>query len=304
MGPGFERERELEVPELPGPELDGPPDSSTMRDLFDLSDEQTARYALSRDSFMLATKTTRDSARATQDIMYQRLDGGDRVAAVFYASRLRELGNHLKDRQEKFEDRLSRVLTRDQMRAYRDWMKEQERLAEGERRDEALRWRVTPFGGDVAPAAETPVFIDAPGAPHPDTGSQAIRVGRTVYVSSQAAVDQSGAMVGEGDLQAQTARAFENLTAVLAAARALPSDVVRLTIYVVNYRPEDLARIRGAAPAYFPARHAPLTTVLGVQSLWRVGLLIAVEATAVLARAGGERDVEPAPRGDVRRIRW
>lgn len=298
MAPGVQRERELEAPELPGPELGGPPDTSDMRRLFSLSDEQTGRYATARDSFMLAAKPQRDSAFATQDVMYQRLEGGDRVAALFYAERLRELGKSLKQRQDRFESRLFDILSRDQVRAYRDWKKEQEALAVAKQRDEALRWRATPFGTDrPAPVAETPTFIDAPGAPSPDAGSQAIRVGRTVYVASQVAVDPSGMIIGAGDLQAQAARAFENLTAVLAAARAMPSDVVRLTIYVVNYRPDDLPRIRGAAgAAYFPARHAPVTTVVGVESLTREGLLIAVEATAVTARGGGEPGGEVRPR--------
>ncbi|HEX9581522.1 MAG TPA: RidA family protein [Gemmatimonadales bacterium] len=302
MEPGFGRERQLEAPKLPGPELDGPPDTAAMRERLDLTAGQSTQYGVARDSFMLATLPLRDSARATQDVMYQRLDSGDRVAAMFYAERLQEIGKSLKQRQDRFESRLFDILTGDQVRAYRDWKREQEQLAEARQRDETLRWRGAAFGGDRPAAVEIPVFIAAPGVAQPDVGSAAIRVGRTVYVSSQIAVDQSGTLVGEGDLQAQSARAFDNLTAVLAAARALPSDVVRLTVYVVNYRPEYLPLIRGAAgSAYFPARHSPVTTMVGVQSLSREGLLIAVEATAVTARGGGERDAGEPVIGGARR---
>ena len=56
---------------------------------------------------------------------------------------------------------------------------------------------------------------------------------------------------------------------------------MRLTIYVVNYDPKDLAAIRDAGGAYFSGRDAPAATILGVQSLTQPGLLIAIEATAV-----------------------
>jgi enamine deaminase RidA (YjgF/YER057c/UK114 family) len=214
--------------------------------------------------------------------MYQKLDGGDRAAALFYAERLRRIGDWLKDQQQRFEDQLSKIFTGDQMKAYRQWRKDQDRAAEDKAKDDAMRWRMMPFGGGVdRPAAEAKTFVDDTGLPHADAGSQAVRVGRTVYTASQVAVDDAGNTVGGNDLSAQATRAFANLTRVLGAANALPEDVVRLTIYVVGYRPADLDLIRQAGAAYFPAHHQPVVTVLGIESLSREGLLIAVEATAV-----------------------
>ena len=48
--------------------------------------------------------------------------------------------------------------------------------------------------------------------------SQAIRLGDLVFVSGQAAIDQSGALVGVGDFDAQAEQAFRNLEHVLEAA--------------------------------------------------------------------------------------
>ncbi len=69
---------------------------------------------------------------------------------------------------------------------------------------------------------------------------------------------------------------------MLKGAGAAPGDVVRLTIYVVNYSPRDLDVIRGAAPEFFPQRNPPAGMVVGVQALPRDGLLIAVDATAAI----------------------
>lgn len=277
---GLGRRAEGSAPKLPGPELEGPPDSAAIRPVLDLTPEQAAAYTAARDSFMAATRTERDSAYALQDLMYQKLDGGDRAAALFYAERLRRVGQWLKEQQDRFEKGLSAWFTGDQMKAYREWRKDQDRAAEAAAKDEAVRWRIMPFGMD-RPTAEPKSFVNEPRLPRPDAGSQAVRVGRTVYVTTQFAVDEAGNIVGAGSLRAQAEQVFANLTRVLGAARVLPQDVVRLTIYVVDYRPEDLEVIKSAGAAYFPERDAPVVTVLGVQSLAREGLLIGVEATAV-----------------------
>ncbi len=278
----FGRRAEGSAPKLPGPELEGPPDSATIQPVLDLNPEQALAYAAARDSFMVATKAQRDSAYTLQDVMYQKLDAGDRAAALFYAERLQRLGQSLRERQEQFEKGLATFLTGDQMKAYRQWRKEQDRAAETRAKEDAVRWSMMPFGME-RPAAEPKSFVNEPRLPRPDAGSQAVRVGRTVYVTSQFGVDDGGTLVGAGNLEAQAVQAFANLTRVLGAARALPQDVVRLTVYVVNYRPEDLATIRRAGAAYLPDRNPPVVTVVGVQSLSREGCLIAVEATAVEA---------------------
>jgi len=221
--------------------------------------------------------------------MNDRLDSGDLAAATFYAERLQDLGKYLKSRQDKFEDDLKRLLTSDEMKSYRRWKDEQDRAAEAKRREDALRWREAAFGGErpsTAPERKT-VIGDAAGVAHADLGSQAVRVGRTVYVASQLALDSAGALVA-GDLRNQAERAFANLTTVLRSAGASPQDVVALTIYVVNYRPADFATIRDTGALYF-GPNPPTVTLLGVQSLGRDGALVAVGATAVTGAPGFAR---------------
>ncbi len=112
--------------------------------------------------------------------------------------------------------------------------------------------------------------------------THAVRIGSTLYVSGEVALDSTGRLVGLGDLRAQAAQAFANLATVLRIGGATPADVARLTIYVVNYSPKDLAAIQQAAPDFFPQRNPPAGIVIGVQSLPQDGLLIAVDATAVV----------------------
>jgi enamine deaminase RidA (YjgF/YER057c/UK114 family) len=106
--------------------------------------------------------------------------------------------------------------------------------------------------------------------------------GTTVYVSGQVAFDVNGSMVGIGDLRAQAEKASENLVAALKAAGASPADVVKANTYVVNFKQDDLRIIRDVRARVFPADNPPASTLVGVQALAVEGLLIEMEAIAVI----------------------
>ena len=105
---------------------------------------------------------------------------------------------------------------------------------------------------------------------------------RTLYVSGQVAWDADRHVVGGSDLAAQARQAFRNLRAVLAAAGAVPSDVVAVRIYIVNYKPADAEAVAGAFREFVGGGEAPATTWLGVAGLADPAFLIEVEAVAVL----------------------
>jgi len=60
--------------------------------------------------------------------------------------------------------------------------------------------------------------------------THAVRVGMTVYVSGEVALDSLGRLVGPGDVKAQAAQAFANLATVLRIAGVGPADVAKLTV--------------------------------------------------------------------------
>lgn len=63
--------------------------------------------------------------------------------------------------------------------------------------------------------------------------SQAVRAGNLLFCSGQIALDPAtGAVVGEGDVAAQTRRVLDNLAAVLEAGGASLATVVKATIYL------------------------------------------------------------------------
>src|SRR6266550_633252 len=136
------------APKLPGVELAGPLDSALARVLLSLTPEQATRYAQTYDSFMVATRPERDSAGAALAKMNERLDTGDRAAAMFYAERAQEFGKVLKDRQERFESDLRRWLSGDQVKAYKKWRDGEDQAADRRRREDEVRWQEAGFRGD------------------------------------------------------------------------------------------------------------------------------------------------------------
>jgi enamine deaminase RidA (YjgF/YER057c/UK114 family) len=105
--------------------------------------------------------------------------------------------------------------------------------------------------------------------------------GKLVFVAGQIAVDPKGEIVGAGDFAAQARQAFGNLRRALAAAGAAPTDVVKINIYVLDYRRELLPAITAAFEGVFSPGRLPTSTLIGVPALARDGLLIEVEAIAV-----------------------
>lgn len=104
----------------------------------------------------------------------------------------------------------------------------------------------------------------------------------TIYVSGQVSYDAEGTMVGVGDFEAQARQVFANLKAVLKDAGATFSDVVKMTTYIVNYTPELRPTLAAVRAEFLPAKNPPASTLVGVQALALDGLMIEIEAIAVV----------------------
>jgi enamine deaminase RidA (YjgF/YER057c/UK114 family) len=104
---------------------------------------------------------------------------------------------------------------------------------------------------------------------------------RMIYTAGQVSIDEHGALIGGGDLAAQTAQAMRNVGLALAAAGASYADIAKITIYVVNYKPEHRAVISQARAPFFANRTPPASTLLGVTALALPEWLIEIEAVAV-----------------------
>lgn len=105
--------------------------------------------------------------------------------------------------------------------------------------------------------------------------------GRMVFVSGQVGLDRDLKLVGEGDVAAQAEQALANLGASLKAAGATPADIAMLRTYIVDYKVEYAAALEAPFERFF-GDVRPASTRVGVQALAAPGLLIEIEAVAVL----------------------
>jgi reactive intermediate/imine deaminase len=106
--------------------------------------------------------------------------------------------------------------------------------------------------------------------------SQAVRVGNTVYLSGQIALDPATGELIEGDVESQARRVFENLRAVATAAGGSLASAVKVSIYLT-----DLGKfpVVNHVMTEFFAQPYPARVTVGVVSLPRGA---AVEIDAVL----------------------
>ncbi len=107
--------------------------------------------------------------------------------------------------------------------------------------------------------------------------SQGIQAGNMVFTSGQIPVDPATGAVAQGAEQ-QAAQALENVRAVLAAAGASLSDVVKTTVFIRDMN--DFAKINEVYARYFTAPY-PARSCVEVSRLPK-DVLIEVEAVAAV----------------------
>ena len=125
--------------------------------------------------------------------------------------------------------------------------------------------------------------INPPDLPTPKTYTQVVvaRGTKMIFVSGQEPEDVYGKLVGRGDFAVQARQVFANLGRALAAAGALPKEVARITIYVVDYQRDYHLPIIEEARVTLFGNHKATDVVVGVAAL-SPGYLIEVDAVAVV----------------------
>jgi aminoacrylate peracid reductase len=115
--------------------------------------------------------------------------------------------------------------------------------------------------------------------------SPAVKAGGFIYVSGTLAQDSSGAIVGKGDVGAQTRRVIERMRDVLTAAGSSLEQVVAVTVYLTSA--SDFAAMNDAYRTFWPKDPPTRTTVVA-------GLVLPdamVELSMIAVPNGAERAV-------------
>lgn len=128
-------------------------------------------------------------------------------------------------------------------------------------------------------------LTDVPGLSAGPGYSHAVTVsGRLAFVSGQVALDDSGQLVGPGDVGAQARQALANLHRIITHLGADWPDVVKFGWYVLDTG--SLQVIRDVRDELIrPSlgeRSNPASTLVQVAALFRPGFLVEVDAVVAL----------------------
>jgi 2-iminobutanoate/2-iminopropanoate deaminase len=127
-----------------------------------------------------------------------------------------------------------------------------------------------------------PELISTTGAPKAiGPYSQAMSTNGFIFTAGQVALDPTTGELVAGGIADQTARALENLRAVLKAAGSGPSKVVKTTVFLVDMA--DFAAMNEVYGRFF-GDHRPARSTVAVAALPR-GAQVEIEVIAV----AGER---------------
>ena len=112
-----------------------------------------------------------------------------------------------------------------------------------------------------------------------------VQGGRLLFIAGQVATNQAGQVVGKGDIVAQFRQVCENLKSLVTAAGGQMTDIVKLTIYVLDvgaYK-SRLKEIGSVYREYF-GKHFPAMTLVGARDLFDAadGCLLESEGVAAL----------------------
>jgi 2-iminobutanoate/2-iminopropanoate deaminase len=108
--------------------------------------------------------------------------------------------------------------------------------------------------------------------------NQAIRVGDTIYVAGQMAIDPSTNQIVEGDAAVQARRVFDNIKAIVETAGSSMSRVVKTTIFLADVN--DFAAINAVYAEFFTGT-LPARSTVAVAALPGGGARLQVDAIAI-----------------------
>jgi 2-iminobutanoate/2-iminopropanoate deaminase len=110
--------------------------------------------------------------------------------------------------------------------------------------------------------------------------NQAVRAGNLLFCSGQIALDPAtGAMVGDGDVEAETRQVLANLQAVLSAAGSGPRQVVRTTVFLADLA--DFGKVNALYAEVFGSGVSPARACVEVAALPK-GARVEIDCIAVL----------------------
>jgi enamine deaminase RidA (YjgF/YER057c/UK114 family) len=109
--------------------------------------------------------------------------------------------------------------------------------------------------------------------------SQAVKVGDTIYISGQVSHDDTGNIVGQGDMEAQMRQAYANVRKVLSKYGATMDNIVDEILFVTNMQTAFAAAVK-CRNEVFSGTPNVASTIVQIQRLAFPELMIEIKCVA------------------------
>ena len=109
--------------------------------------------------------------------------------------------------------------------------------------------------------------------------AQAVKVGDTIYLSGQVSNDDSGNIVGRGDMEAQMRQAYANVRKVLSQYGATMDNIVDEILFVTDMNTAFAAAVKCRNEVFSGAPVVP-STIVQIQRLAFPELMIEIKCVA------------------------
>jgi enamine deaminase RidA (YjgF/YER057c/UK114 family) len=104
-----------------------------------------------------------------------------------------------------------------------------------------------------------------------------------MFLSGHTPIKDDGTFAGPG-LESQLGQVFANLEQTLKQAGIGFANVIRLTIYVRDYKAEHLPVIRETRDRFVDAARPPASALVGVAALFHPDVLVEIDAIAAIPK--------------------
>jgi enamine deaminase RidA (YjgF/YER057c/UK114 family) len=109
--------------------------------------------------------------------------------------------------------------------------------------------------------------------------AQAVKVGDTIYLAGQVSHDDTGHIVGHGDMAMQMRQAYANVQKVLAQYGATMANVVDEVLFVTDMEAAFAAAVQ-CRPAVFAGTPVVASTIVQIQRLAFPEFMIEIKCVA------------------------
>jgi len=107
-----------------------------------------------------------------------------------------------------------------------------------------------------------------------------IRGGKTVYLAGYGGYSDESGKTYPGDFDAQVRVCFERMRAVLERVGGTLSDIVTMTVFIVDMKNGD--RFTELRREFFAPGHYPASALIGIKELAHPEMMLEIQAIAVI----------------------